>query len=197
MLARTVSSLCKRSGPYRPFPPLRRTELFTFESIIARGKWWKSGTRIWFRAWTSVSLHLASVQDFRHSTMKWDINKLTLPRKIDTRLLSGLRMALRYGGMPFVLNREPETFQLRMNVLLTKGKWEFAHLCLNGIVIYWRTPNQYIGHIRRVRTLMYDAGRNLNLNNANSLQIASIISIMSFPARPSKFWHRPLKQYVD
>lgn len=54
--------------------------------------------------------------------------------------------------LPLGLRNAPETFRRAMDVLLTKMKWWFALVYLEDILIYSRTPDEYIQHVRQVLT---------------------------------------------
>lgn len=65
--------------------------------------------------------------------------------------------------MPTRFNNGPGTFQRAMNVLLTKLKEQFAPVHFVSIVIFLRTPDEYINCVRQVLELLLHASMTLNL----------------------------------
>lgn len=65
--------------------------------------------------------------------------------------------------MIFGLKKANWTFQRAMYVLLTKFKWQLAPVNLEDTIIFSRTPDVDIHHVRKVLMLLYDAGVTLSL----------------------------------
>lgn len=70
------------------------------------------------------------------------------------------------------------TFQRAKDVLLTKGKLQFALMYLDYIVIYSGTSDEHLDHVRQLLPVLYDAGVAMNQKSANSLRIVLTILVM-------------------
>lgn len=55
--------------------------------------------------------------------------------------------------MPFGLKNAPGTFQQTMDVIVACVNWQFALVYLEDIVIFLKTPEERIEHVRQVLTL--------------------------------------------
>lgn len=59
----------------------------------------------------------------------------------------------RFISMPFGLKNAPRTFQQAIEVLLMNVKWKFSFVYLDVILIFWRTADKHVDHVRQVLTL--------------------------------------------
>lgn len=95
------------------------------------------------------------------------------------------------------LEYAPWTLQQAIHVLLTKVKWQYDHVYLKDIVIFWPMPDEHIDHVWRVLTSSYDSSMILNLKSVNSSQMESILSVMSLALSASKYRHEHLTPFPD
>lgn len=65
--------------------------------------------------------------------------------------------------MPICLINAPGTFQSTIDVILAAMKWQFVLVNLDDIAIYFKSPDEHIGLVRRVLRLLNDAGVALRL----------------------------------
>lgn len=71
----------------------------------------------------------------------------------------------RYICMPFGLRTATDTYQQTINIDLSRVKWQFALVCLDKIVVFRKTLQQNISHVRRALSLLHIAGATLELKN--------------------------------
>lgn len=57
----------------------------------------------------------------------------------------------RFPRMPFGLRNAAATFQRAIDITLSEGKWQFALIYLDEVIIYSKT---FVGHTAHVRTVM-------------------------------------------
>lgn len=60
--------------------------------------------------------------------------------------------------MPFGLQNAPETFQLVVDIILSKVKWQFALVYLDDVIIYPTTFEEHTPQVRAVLHLLQAAG---------------------------------------
>lgn len=60
--------------------------------------------------------------------------------------------------MLFGLRDAPRTFQRTLNVIVFSKKWQFVLVHLEDIVVFSKTPQQLIGHVRKVLSVLHSAG---------------------------------------
>lgn len=58
--------------------------------------------------------------------------------------------------MPFELQIAPVRFQSTKDVILFTMKWQCAHVCLEGIVVFSRKSEELVAHVKHVLTLLHD-----------------------------------------
>lgn len=59
--------------------------------------------------------------------------------------------------MPFELRNAPDTFQRTMGVILSTLLWKCAIIYLDDIVIFSKSPQEHIGHVKTMLTLLRNA----------------------------------------
>lgn len=89
--------------------------------------------------------------------------------------------------IPFGLKNAPGTFNRVVDVILSAVRWKFALVYLDDIVIFSRTPEEHLNHLRHVLRLLKTAGVTLNLKSANYFQTQSTTWGMLFGEATSKF----------
>lgn len=67
--------------------------------------------------------------------------------------------------MSFDLKNAPETIQRAMDVILLLVKWQLALVYIDNIVVFSRSQRDLIEHVRRLLSLLRNAGDTLNLEN--------------------------------
>lgn len=66
---------------------------------------------------------------------------------------------------PSGLENTPETCQQAMAALLAKAHSDFSAVNLDEIVIFLQTPEERIGNVQQIMTVLYDTGETLNLES--------------------------------
>ena len=65
--------------------------------------------------------------------------------------------------MPFGLRNAPGTFQRAIDVILAQVRWQYSLVYLDDIVVFSKTGEEHIDHVRSVLSLLADAGVTLKL----------------------------------
>lgn len=60
----------------------------------------------------------------------------------------------RFIRMPSGLKNVPGTFLRAMDVILSSGKWQFALVYLDDMVLFSRIPDEHIDHVQQILTLL-------------------------------------------
>lgn len=82
--------------------------------------------------------------------------------------------------MLFAIQNTPDTFQRTMNVILSSVKWQYALVHIYNIVIFIKTPEQYIDYLRKILLLLHSAGATFKLKKCNFSPIQLITMAKSF-----------------
>lgn len=77
----------------------------------------------------------------------------------------------RFACMASRVKNVPGTFQRAVKVLLTKVKVESSVFHLVHIVLYCRSNDEYIDHVRQALTLFHSSGKTFNLTECEFFQI--------------------------
>lgn len=59
--------------------------------------------------------------------------------------------------MSFGLYSTPGTFQRTMDMIFTSVEWQLTLIYLNDIVVFSKTPQEHINHIRKIILLLHSA----------------------------------------
>lgn len=70
--------------------------------------------------------------------------------------------------MPFELRNAPDTFLQNIDVILSTGKWQFALVNFDNIVVLSKSSREHTVHVRNKRTVFSSAGGTLKLKNRRS-----------------------------
>lgn len=70
--------------------------------------------------------------------------------------------------MPLGLRNAPDSFQRRINVILPTVRWQIVLVSLYSVEILSRSPRKYIGHVRKVVTVLHNIGVMLKLKKYRS-----------------------------
>lgn len=90
----------------------------------------------------------------------------------------------RFTRMPFGLKNAPATFQRAMDVIVAPVRWQTALVYLDDIVIFFRTLEEHITHVRQVLSLLQNAGVTLKVKKCRF--ITNTIGYLGHVIRPRR-----------
>lgn len=88
----------------------------------------------------------------------------------------------RFIRMHFALHNVPGTFQLKMDVVLSTVKWNFAIVFLEDIIVFSKSPDEHIEQVSEIFFLLCDASVTLKLKTCRFFSDA--IDNLSHVKRP-------------
>ena len=86
--------------------------------------------------------------------------------------------------MPFGLKNAPATFQRAIDIILSRVKWQYALVYLDDVIIYSKSFEEHIVHVRTVLTLLSKAGISLKLKKCEFFRPS--VSYLGHTVRPGK-----------
>ena len=72
--------------------------------------------------------------------------------------------------LPFGLCNAPATFQLAMDIILARVKWQTCIVYLDDVIVFSRTPEENVGHVEEVLKLLKAHGVSLKANKCHLFQ---------------------------
>ena len=90
----------------------------------------------------------------------------------------------RFTRMPFGLKNAPATFQRAIDIILSRVKWQYALVYLDDVIIYSKSFEEHIVHVRTVLTLLSKAGISLKLKKCEFFRPS--VSYLGHTVRPGK-----------
>ena len=72
--------------------------------------------------------------------------------------------------MPFGLKNAPGIFQRAIDIILATVCWQFAIVYLDDIIIFSKSLDEHLNHIRIVLSLLREAGMTIKLRKCYFLQ---------------------------
>lgn len=94
------------------------------------------------------------------------IDKLRFPKEIEQDNVLSDQGLLRITQVPFGMKNAPRAYQLAMDVLLTRVRWQFALNYLNDIIIFLEMPHERMDYVWQVLTLFQETSLTSNLKNS-------------------------------
>ncbi|CAN8074493.1 unnamed protein product [Agarophyton chilense] len=76
----------------------------------------------------------------------------------------------RFTRMPFGLKNAPATFHRVMDIIMFRVQWKFAVVYLDDVIIFSWTVKEHLFHVRKVLTILQDAGITLKLRKCDFFQ---------------------------
>ncbi|CAN8069114.1 unnamed protein product [Agarophyton chilense] len=95
------------------------------------------------------------------NTLEANSGYLKIPLAEDARALTTFTThegLFRFTRMPFGLKNAPATFQRVMDIILSRVKWKPALVYLDDFIIFSRTVKEHFRHVKKVLTILQDAG---------------------------------------
>ena len=104
--------------------------------------------------------------------------------------------------MPFGLINAPATFQRVMDRVFQEVTWKFVLVYIDDIIIYSKTYEDHLEHLKNVFTLLGNAGLKINLEKCDFFKtklaflghIITIDGIAPDPSKIEKVQHYPIPQ---
>lgn len=75
--------------------------------------------------------------------------------------------AYRFAQMSFSFDNAPETFLRTTDIILSPAKTQFLLLYLGNIILFSRSPGNNIQYVKRVLSILRDAGATLKLKKSS------------------------------
>ena len=92
------------------------------------------------------------------------------PEDRDKTTFTSYLGTFRYTRMPFGLHNAPATFQRALDIILSGARWQSCLIYLDDVIVFSRSTDEHLRHVREILTCLRRAGITLKLTKWSFFQ---------------------------